>query len=49
MSPQHAKSFLKILKDNIEQYERTFGEINLIPQIVKNPEEETMPPFYPQN
>lgn len=49
MSPQHAKSFLKILKDNIDQYERTFGEINLIPQIVRNSEEETLPPYYPQN
>ena len=49
MSPQHAKSFLKILKDNLDQYERAFGEINLIPQIVKNPDEEKPQTYYPQN
>jgi len=49
MSPQHSKSFLKILKENIEQYEKTFGEINIIPLIVKNPEDEKPQNYYPQN
>lgn len=29
MTPQHAKSFLKALEDNIEKYENQFGEIKL--------------------
>jgi len=27
MTPQHAKSFLNALRDNIEKYEKQFGEI----------------------
>ncbi len=29
MTPQHAKSFLHALHDNIKKYEKQFGEINL--------------------
>ena len=29
MSPQHAKSFLKTLEENIKKYEENFGEIKL--------------------
>jgi hypothetical protein len=29
MTPQHAKSFLKALQDNIQKYEKQFGEIKL--------------------
>ncbi len=29
MTPQHAKSFLKALQDNIQKYENQFGEIKL--------------------
>ncbi len=29
MTPQHAKSFLKALQENIERYEREFGEIKI--------------------
>ena len=29
MTPQHAKSFLHALQDNIKKYEKQFGEINL--------------------
>ncbi|MDZ7372786.1 MAG: DUF3467 domain-containing protein [candidate division KSB1 bacterium] len=29
MTPQHAKSFLKALQENIERYENEFGEIRL--------------------
>ncbi|MCX7797279.1 MAG: DUF3467 domain-containing protein [Melioribacter sp.] len=28
-TPQHAKMFLRALKDNIERYEARFGEINI--------------------
>lgn len=30
MTPQHAKSFLGALKDNVEKYEKQFGEIKVI-------------------
>lgn len=30
MSLQHAKAFLKVLKDNLEAFEQHFGEIQLI-------------------
>lgn len=30
MTPQHAKSFLKALQDNIGKYEAQFGEIKII-------------------
>ena len=33
MSPQHAKAFFNILKKNLEEYEKQFGEIKL-PDIV---------------
>ena len=29
MTPQHAKSLLRALKDNIEKYEKQFGEIKI--------------------
>ena len=29
MTPQHAKSFLKALQDNIQKYEAQYGEIKL--------------------
>ncbi len=29
MTPQHAKSFLRALQENIEKYEKQFGEIKL--------------------
>ena len=29
MSPQHAKLLLAVLKNNVEQYEREFGEISI--------------------
>jgi len=29
MTPQHAKSFVRALEENIERYENTFGEIKL--------------------
>jgi Protein of unknown function (DUF3467) len=32
ISPQHAKALLKILQQNIQQYETAFGEIRLEPQ-----------------
>ena len=30
ISPMHAKTFLKALQDNIEKYEKKFGEIKVI-------------------
>jgi len=29
MTPQHAKSFLNALKDNVDKYEKQFGEVKL--------------------
>jgi len=29
MTPQHAKSFLQALKDNVDKYEKQFGEVKL--------------------
>ena len=29
MSPQHAKAFLNLLKQNIDNYEKQFGSINI--------------------
>jgi len=29
MTPQHAKSFLKALQENIEKYEKQFGEVKI--------------------
>ena len=31
LSPQQAKALMSILKQNVEQYEKTFGEIKLDP------------------
>jgi hypothetical protein len=31
MSPQHAKSFLKMFEKNLKDYEEAFGEINIDP------------------
>lgn len=31
MSPQHAKVFANVLMGNIQQYEKTFGEVNTEP------------------
>jgi hypothetical protein len=33
LSPQQAKALMSILKQNVEQYEKTFGEIKLDPTI----------------
>lgn len=33
MTPQHAKMFLAALKENIERFEKQFGEINMNPQL----------------
>jgi len=30
MTPQHAKSFLKALEDNISKFEKEFGDIKLV-------------------
>jgi len=30
MSPQHAKAFLEILRQNVEEWEKQFGEIQLV-------------------
>ena len=35
ISPMHAKTFLKALQDNIEKYEKKFGEI----KVIKNKQE----------
>lgn len=50
MTPQHAKSLLGALKDNIEKYESQFGEIKIIsqeqghgPRIGFQPETSTIP------
>ncbi len=32
MTPQHAKSFLKAMQENIKKYEEQFGEINDVKQ-----------------
>ncbi|MDZ7722694.1 MAG: DUF3467 domain-containing protein [candidate division KSB1 bacterium] len=36
MTPQHAKSFLEAMKNNIEKYENQFGEISNIPDSARN-------------
>ncbi|MBD3385150.1 DUF3467 domain-containing protein [candidate division KSB1 bacterium] len=35
MTPQHAKSFLKALNDNVEKYEKQFGEIKIHSELPK--------------
>lgn len=37
MTPQHAKSLLAALKDNVEKYEKQFGEIKLHRQGTQQP------------
>ncbi len=32
MTPQHAKSFLKALEENVKKYESQYGEIDKIPE-----------------
>ena len=36
MTPQHAKSFLNALQNNIEKYETQFGEISTLPNTLKS-------------
>ncbi len=36
MAPQHAKSLLKALEDNIKKYENQFGEIKVHPAVDKS-------------
>ncbi len=36
MTPQHAKSFLNALKDNIAKYEEQFGEIKIMSDSAKS-------------
>jgi hypothetical protein len=39
MTPQHAKSFLTALKDNVTKYETQFGEIKVINELARtNPQ-----------
>ena len=33
MSPQQAKALMNILRQNVEQYEKTFGEVKLDPSM----------------
>ena len=33
LSPQQAKALMSILRQNVEQYEKTFGEIKLDPNL----------------
>lgn len=35
MTPQHAKSFLKALENNVDKYEKQFGEISSLPDANK--------------
>ena len=37
MAPQHAKSFAKALHDNIEKFEKQYGEIKLLGQDQNKP------------
>jgi hypothetical protein len=30
MTPQHAKSFVRALEENVEKYEKSFGEIKML-------------------
>lgn len=40
LSPQHAKALLRVLKENVEQYEALFGEIyDLTPEKFKELQE----------
>ena len=41
MTPQHAKSLLNALKDNISKYEKQFGEI----KVVSDPSKGVRPPI----
>ncbi len=44
MTPQHAKSFLKALQDNIEKYESNFGEIKVFNESRPQPPMGFQPP-----
>jgi hypothetical protein len=37
MSPQHAKAFLNALQQNVDHYERQFGQIPPAPQLPQEP------------
>lgn len=37
LSPQQAKALMSILRQNVEQYEKTFGEIKLDPSMASTP------------
>jgi hypothetical protein len=37
LSPQQAKALLSVLEQNIVQYEKTFGEIKLDPNMTQSP------------
>lgn len=37
MTPQHAKMLLNAMKDNIDKYEKKFGEIKLLGEIAGGP------------
>ena len=37
MTPQHTKMLLNALKDNVEKYEKKFGEINLLGEMLETP------------
>ena len=45
MPPMHAKTFMQALKDNIDKYEKKFGEIKLISNAPKFnlPDKNTLP------
>jgi hypothetical protein len=51
MTPQHAKSFLKAMGENIEKYEKQFGEIKIHgnPQGIGQPMGFTPPQEHPQS
>jgi hypothetical protein len=44
LTPIHAKTLLYTLKDNLEKFEKKFGEVTIPP-----PDEGIMPPFPPQS
>ncbi|HWP81554.1 MAG TPA: DUF3467 domain-containing protein [Bacteroidota bacterium] len=44
MTPQHTKMLLNALKDNIEKYEKKFGEIKISGEVVGGPMMGFQPP-----
>jgi hypothetical protein len=44
MTPQHAKMLLNAMKDNIEKFEKKFGEIKLVGEIPGGPMMGFQPP-----